>query len=141
MSFRTFKGMLRALPAQAGRAVDRLPRWIFNRHGLNVIDASASLIAAWLAWQLRFDFDVPKNYRVGMQISALVLMVVRPACLWVMGAYRIIWRYFNLGDAITFSLVAIPPTFLMFLLRMGWIHADPKVILPFTVIVLDYGVL
>src|SRR5215472_2822764 len=116
MSFRTFKGMLRELPAQAGRAVDRLPRWIFNRRGLNVIDASASLVAIWLAWQLRFDFDVPANYRAAMSISAVVLMVVRPVCLWFMGAYRIIWRYFNLGDAITFSLAAVPPTFLMFVL-------------------------
>ena len=140
MSFSTFKGMLRALPAQAGRAVDRLPRWIFNRHGVNVIDAFASLIATWLAWQLRFDFDVPENYRMAMRISALVLMVVRPACLWLLGAYRIIWRYFNLGDAITFSLAAIPPTFLMFLLRIGWIKLHPRAILPFTVIVLDYGV-
>ena len=140
MAFRTFKGMLRGLPAQAGRAVDRLPRWIFNRHGLNVIDATASLIATWVAWQLRFDFDVPENYRAAMGISALVLAVVRPLCLWGMGAYRIIWRYFNLGDAITFGLAAIPPTFLMFLLRIGWIHSHPKAILPFTVIVLDYGV-
>jgi FlaA1/EpsC-like NDP-sugar epimerase len=140
MAFCTSKGMLRALPAQAGRAVDRLPRWIFNRHGLNVIDASASLLAIWLAWQLRFDFDVPGNYRVAMRVSALVLMFVRPACLWMMGAYRIIWRYFNLDDAITFALAAIPPTFLMFLLRIGWIRAHPKAILPLTVIVLDYGV-
>src|SRR6516165_5224288 len=140
MAFRTFKGMLRAISAWAGRVVDRLPRLIFNRLGLNVIDASVSLVAAWLAWQLRFDFAVPENYRAAMSISALVLMVVRPACLWLMGAYRIIWRYFNLGDAITFSLAAIPPTFLMFLLRIGWIKLHPRAILPFTVIVLDYGV-
>ena len=140
MSFRTFQGMLRELPAKAGRAVDRLPRWIFNRQGLNVIDASASLIATWLAWQLRFDFDVPENYRAAMRISALVLMIVRPLCLWMLGAYRIIWRYFNLDDAITFGVAAIPPTFLMFLLRIGWIKLNPKAVLPFTVIVLDYGV-
>src|SRR6516162_9716428 len=113
MSVRTYKGMLREVPAQAGRAVDRLPRWIFSRHGLNVIDACASLIATWLAWQLRFDFDVPENYLTAMWISALVLMLVRPGCLWLMGAYRIIWRYFNLGDAITFCVAAIPPTLLM----------------------------
>jgi FlaA1/EpsC-like NDP-sugar epimerase len=132
--------MLRELPAQAGRAVDRLPHWLFNRHGLNLIDACVSLTATWLAWQLRFDFDVPENYLKAMWISALVLMVVRPACLWLMGAYRIIWRYFNLGDAITFCVAALPPTFLMMVLRFSWIHSHPKAVLPFTVIVLDYGV-
>jgi FlaA1/EpsC-like NDP-sugar epimerase len=132
--------MLREVPAQAGRAVDRLPHWIFNRNGLNVIDACASLIATWLAWQLRFDFDVPNNYLTAVRISALVLALVRPACLRLLGAYRIIWRYFNLGDAITFCIAAMPPTFLMILLRFGWIRSHPKAILPFTVIVLDYGV-
>nr|UXE41688.1 UDP-N-acetyl-alpha-D-glucosamine C6 dehydratase [uncultured bacterium] len=140
MTFRTLKGMLRALSAQAGRAIDRLPRWVFNRSGLNIIDACVSLVATWLAWQLRFDFAVSNNYRAAMSVSALVLMVVRPACLWLMGAYRIIWRYFNLGDAITFGLAAAPPTFLMFVLRIAWIHSHPKAILPFTVIVLDYGI-
>src|SRR5215469_18686052 len=140
MSSRRSKSGLRELSARVGCAVDRLPRWIFNRWGLIVVDASVSVIATWLAWQLRFDFDVPRNYLASMRISAVALMVFRPACLWAMGAYRTIWRYFNLGDAITFSLAAIPPTLLMFLLRIGWIHSHPKAILPFTVIVLDYGV-
>ncbi len=97
MSSRVPKAILRDLPAQAGGAVDRLPRWIFNRWGLIVIDASVSMIATWLAWQLRFDFDVPQKYLTSMRISAVAVMVLRPASLWAMGAYRTIWRYFNLG--------------------------------------------
>ena len=140
MSSRVSKRILRELPGQAGRAVDQLPRWIFNRWGLIVIDASVSMIATWLAWQLRFDFDVPRTYLTAMHISAVAVMVFRPACLWAMGAYRTIWRYFNLGDAITFCLAAVPPTLLMLLLRIGWLHSNPKAVLPFTVIFFDYVV-
>jgi FlaA1/EpsC-like NDP-sugar epimerase len=138
MSSRQSKGKLQEIPAQVGRAVDRLPRWIFNRWGLIVVDASVSVLATWLAWQLRFDFDVPHNYLTAMRISALAVMVVRPACLWSMGAYRTIWRYFNLGDAITFCLAAVPPSLLMLLLRIGWLHSNPTAVLPLTVIFFDY---
>lgn len=140
MSSRKPKGILRELPTQVGRALDRLPRWIFNRWVLIVIDASVSLIATWLAWQLRFDFAVPVKYLTSMRISAIAVMLLRPASLWAMGAYRTIWRYFNLGDAITFSLAAVPPTLLMLLLRVGWLHSNPNAVLPFTVILLDYAV-
>jgi FlaA1/EpsC-like NDP-sugar epimerase len=107
---------------------------------LTVIDASVSLIAMWLAWQLRFDFDVPRKYLTAMLISAAAVMVFRPACLWAMGAYRTIWRYFNLSDAITFCLAAVPPTVLMMLLRVVWLHSKPSAVLPFTVIFFDYVV-
>ena len=131
--------MLREFPAYAGRMVDRLPRWVFSRWGLIVVDSSVSVIATWLAWQLRFDFDVPHKYLNAMLVSVLALMVVRPACLWALGAYRTIWRYFNLGDAIIFCSAAAPPTFLMLLLRIGWLRFNPKAVLPLTVIVVDYG--
>ena len=115
MLSRVSRGMLREIPAHAGRMVDRLPRWMFNRGGLIVIDSSVSAIATWLAWELRFDFNVPQKYRAAMLVSVVALMLVRPACLWAMRAYRTIWRYFNLGDAVIFCLAALPPTVLMLL--------------------------
>src|SRR5215471_15698651 len=140
MSSRRSKGILQQLSAKAGSAVDRLPRWVFNRWALTVIDASLSVFATWLAWQLRFDFDVPQKYLSAMGVSAVAMMVLRPASLWAMGAYRTIWRYFNLVDAITFCLAAIPPSLLMFLVRIGWLHSNPTTVLPLTVIFFDYVV-
>src|ERR1019366_3479 len=140
MSSRMWKHILRELSAHAGRAIDRLPRWIFNWWGLIAIDGSLSTVAIWLAWQLRFDFDVPANYQAAVRVSALALMLVRPACLWSLGAYRAIWRYFGLGDAMTLCLAAIPPTVIMLVLRIGWLQSHPVAVLPITVIVVDYGV-
>lgn len=135
-----WKHILRQVSAQAGRAIDRLPSWIFNQCGLIAIDASLSMIAIWLAWQLRFDFDVPAHYQAAVRASAVALLLVRPACLWGLGAYRTIWRYFNMGDAMTLCLAAVPPTIIMLLLRIGWLHSHPLAILPLTVVVVDYGV-
>lgn len=131
---------LRVFCAHAGRALDRLPRWIFNRWGLIAIDGSLSMVAVWLAWQLRFDFAVPANYQAAVRASAVALALIRPASLWILGAYRAIWRYFNLGDAVTLSLAALPPTVIMLLLRIGWLQYHPAAVLPLTVIAVDYGV-
>ena len=140
MSFHVSRRLLRELCGHAGRAIERLPRWIFNRGGLIAIDGSLSMIAIWLAWQLRFDFDVPTNYQAAVRVSAVALLLVRPACLSSLGAYRAIWRYFSLGDALTLCLAAIPPTVIMLLLRIGWLEYHPVAVLPLTVIVVDYGV-
>ena len=59
MSSYVSRRICRSCAAHAGRAIDRLPRWIFNWWGLDCIDGSLSMVAIWLAWQLRFDFDVP----------------------------------------------------------------------------------
>ncbi|MBV8475732.1 MAG: polysaccharide biosynthesis protein [Acidobacteria bacterium] len=133
------KGMFQEFAAQAGRAIGRLPRWVLTKWGLMAIDASLSVIAIWFAWQLRFDFEVPQNYIAAACVSAVAFLIMRPLCLLILGAYRAIWRYFNLGDAVTLCLAAIPPTMLMLLIRIGWRHAHAIAVLPLTVIVLDYG--
>jgi|HubBroStandDraft_6_1064221.scaffolds.fasta_scaffold02792_2 FlaA1/EpsC-like NDP-sugar epimerase len=140
MSFLVSRRTVRELCGHAGRAIDRLPRLLFNRGGLITVDGSLSMIAIWLAWQLRFDFHVPENYQAAVRVSAVALLLVRPACLWMLGAYRAIWRYFNLGDAMTLCLAAIPPTIIMLMLRIGWLQYHPVAVLPLTVIVVDYGV-
>lgn len=140
MSSHMLQPTLREFCGHAGRALDRLPRWIFNRWSLIAIDGWLSMVAIWLAWQLRFDFNVPANYQAAVRVSAVALLLVRPACLWTLGAYRAIWRYFNLGDAVTLCLAAIPPSAIMLLLRIGWLQYHPVVVLPLTVIVVDYGV-
>ena len=126
--------------AQLGRAIERLPRPLFSRWVQIAVDALLAMTSMWLAWQLRFDFNVPLDYRIVMPASALLLAVVRPVCLWAVGAYKSIWRYFNLSDALAIALGAITPTAIMLVLRLGWIHAHPKAVLPYTVITLEYGV-
>ena len=140
MSSHVSGSIWRELSAHAGRAIDCLPRRVFNQWSLIATDASLSMVAISFAWQLRFDFAVPEKYQTAFRISVAALLLVRPTCLWSLGAYRRIWRYFNLGDAVALCLATVPPTLAMLLLRIGWLHWHAIAVLPLTVIVLDYGV-
>ena len=125
---------------RAGRAIDRLPRQFFSRWGQVGIDACLSMLSAWLAYQFRFDFSVPAGHRQVMWLGAISLAVLRPLCLLVAGAYKGIWRHFNLDDGLLFALGAFPPTAVAFLLRLIWPSPIRTAGLPLTVIVADYGV-
>jgi FlaA1/EpsC-like NDP-sugar epimerase len=130
---RPIKSPLRSL----GWAIERLPRFLFRRRVQILIDALLSTLAIWLAYQLRFDFNVPDNHRVVMWTWALLLVFLRPLCLLGMGVYRGTWRYFNFNDALSFTVGALPPTGLMLLLRIGsaaWFGIKA----PLIVIVVDY---
>ena len=139
MSSHVSGSIWRELSAHAGRAIDCLPRRVFNQWSLIATDASLSMVAIWLAWQLRFDFAVPEKFQTAVRMSVAAILLVRPACLWSLGAYRRIWRYFNLSDAVALCLATLPPTIVMLLLRIGWLHSHAIAVLPFTVIFLDYG--
>ena len=126
--------------SRIGRAVDRLPRQFFSRWGQVGIDACLSVISVWLAYQLRFDFAVPAGHKELMWLGALSLAVLRPLCLMLIGAYRGIWRHFNLDDLLLFALGALPPTVIAFLFRLIWPIPIRKAGLPLTVIIVDYGI-
>lgn len=123
-----------------GRAVDRLPRQLFTRWGQVTIDACLSMLSVWLAYQVRFDFAVPAGHRVMLWLGALSFAVLQPLCLTIVGAYRGIWRHFNLDDVVLFALGAIPPTAVVFLVRIIRPTAILRSGLPLSVIVANYGV-
>ena len=75
-----------------------------------------------------------------MWLGAISLAVLRPACLLAAGAYKGIWRHFNLDDGLLFALGAFPPTAVAFLLRLIWPNPIRTAGLPLTVIIADYGV-
>jgi FlaA1/EpsC-like NDP-sugar epimerase len=123
-----------------GRRIDQLPRARFSRWSHLGIDAALSLGSIWLAHELRFDFSVSARQWGVLGLWASLLTGLRPATLWALGEYRGFWRYFNLRDAATFSLAALPPTAFMLGVRLGWSDSHWIVALPKTVILMDYGV-
>ena len=98
------------------------------------------MMSVWLAYQFRFDFSVPAGHRQVMWLGAISLAVLRPLCLLAAGAYKGIWRHFNLDDGLLFALGALPPTAVVFLARLIWPNPIRTAGLPLTVIIADYGV-
>ena len=53
-------------------------------------------LAWWLAFQLRFDFDVPENFRDGLMTVAIVV-AIKLAVFVAFALYRW-WRYVSTRD-------------------------------------------
>ena len=131
--------LLQSALSRLGCAIERLPRPLFSLRGQILIDATVSTVAIWLAYQLRFDFEIPSSQRAILWTWAVLLVFLRPLCLMGMAVYRGTWRYFNFKDAVSFSIGALPVTGLMFLMRVG----SAKVFgikVPLIVIVVDYTI-
>ncbi len=71
-----------------------------NRHRLWQIAADAALIAVawWLAFQLRFDFDVPANFRDGLWWTVAIVVAIKLAVFVAFGFYNRWWRYVSTRD-------------------------------------------
>ena len=71
-----------------------------NRHRLWQLAADAGLIALawWLAFQLRFDFDVPVNFREGLWTTVAIVVAIKLAVFVAFGFYNRWWRYVSTKD-------------------------------------------
>ncbi|MDQ3778817.1 MAG: polysaccharide biosynthesis protein, partial [Actinomycetota bacterium] len=71
-----------------------------NRHRLWQLAADGALIglAWWLAFQLRFDFDVPSNFRDGLWATVAIVVAIKLAVFVAFGFYNRWWRYVSTKD-------------------------------------------
>lgn len=73
-------------------------RWLDNRWVQLLLDLTLAALAWWLAFWLRFNFDMPDEF-VDMMFQTLPLPLVAFACsLVVWGVYRHIWRYTSVAE-------------------------------------------
>ncbi len=71
-----------------------------NRHRLWQLVADAGLIAAawYLAFQLRFDFNVPPTFEEGLLATTLLVVAIKLAVFVALGFYNRWWRYVSTKD-------------------------------------------
>jgi FlaA1/EpsC-like NDP-sugar epimerase len=71
-----------------------------NRHRLWQLVADAGLIAAawFLAFQLRFDFNVPPRFQEGLLATTLLVVAIKLAVFVALGFYNRWWRYVSTKD-------------------------------------------
>jgi FlaA1/EpsC-like NDP-sugar epimerase len=71
-----------------------------NRHRLWQVGADAVLIAvAWLlAFQLRFDFNVPPTFETGLVETTILVVAIKLAVFVAFGFYNRWWRYVSTKD-------------------------------------------
>lgn len=84
-------------------------------------DGIAAVVAWGLAYQLRFNFELPKEYAHEVMQTVLWVALLQLLVFWLFGLYRGIWRYASLHDlrrivlAVSSAAVLIP--FVLWMLR------------------------
>jgi UDP-N-acetylglucosamine 4,6-dehydratase len=118
---------------------DRVPRLLFNRLTQLLLDSGAAALALFLAFELRFDGTVPLRYRSIMWTWLAAIAVLRPVCIWCLGAYASIWRYFNLRDLFQLSLGAALPSLVSLFARIALAKKFPILGIPISIVLIDLG--
>ena len=63
-----------------------------------VMDILLSLVTLYTAYLLRFNFHIPPGYLEHFWLTYGVLTALKVAAMAWRGEYRIVWRFFGLGD-------------------------------------------
>ena len=72
-----------------------------------IATAVCSLVSLWLAFQLRFDFDVPETSRIYSKLSVLAsVLAIKLGFLYVFGFHRLSWRHTGLLSTVRVVLYA-----------------------------------
>ncbi len=118
---------------------NRVPGLLFTRLTQVLLDSSCAGLAFFLAFQLRFDGAVPLRYRSIMLLWLAGLVVLRPLCIWMLGAYASIWRYFNLRDMFSLSLAAALPSTVLLFARIALAKKFRVMAIPISIVLIDLG--
>ena len=118
---------------------NRVPGLLFNRLTQMLLDSGCAGLAFFLAFQLRFDGAVPLRYRSIMLVWLVGIVVLRPMCIWMLGAYASIWRYFNLRDMFSLSLAAALPSTVLLFARIALAKTFRVMAIPISIVLIDLG--
>ena len=94
---------------------------MINPRSLLVVlhDAVSAVLAWYLAYLLRFNFDIPPYYQHGMVSTLGFVLPCEIVSFWLFGLYRGMWRFASLPDlkrilmAVGLGSLAIPTTLYM----------------------------
>jgi FlaA1/EpsC-like NDP-sugar epimerase len=97
-------------------------------------DAVAAVLAWWLAYLLRFNFQIPAGFVETMWSTAVWVVPIQAFAFVMFGLYQGVWRFASMPDlyrilkAIVFSAFAVTAVLVMF---------QPDVIVPRSILLLD----
>ena len=74
-----------------------------------------------------------------MWVWLAAIAVLRPLCIWSLGAYASIWRYFNLRDLFHLSLSAALPSLVSLFARITLAKKFPILGIPISIVLIDLG--
>ena len=97
-------------------------------------DVLAAGLVWWLAYLLRFNFDIPEVYRNDHWYTMLWVVPVQGFVFWLSGLYRGIWRYASVADLRRIFLAVLASTALITLTLLLFRF---KSVVPRSVLIID----
>jgi FlaA1/EpsC-like NDP-sugar epimerase len=99
-----------------------------------IATAVCSVISLWLAFQLRFDFDVPETSKIFSNPSVLAsVLAIKLGFLYVFGFHKLSWRHTGLLSTLRVIFYAITCAMALFILHLFGL----KLAIPRGVILID----
>ena len=93
------------------------------------------LAVFYLAYELRWDFDIPDNYQAQLLSLIIPIVLCKLLMLYSFGQFRTIQSYFGLAD---FGGVLFAMSLLCLLMLGLWLGADPSAAPPRGIILMDF---
>ncbi|MGA8831605.1 MAG: nucleoside-diphosphate sugar epimerase/dehydratase [Desulfomonilaceae bacterium] len=75
--------------------------WIF------IVSATCAAISLWFAYQIRFDFDIPKSHQDFLPLSLLLVISIKECGVYVFSFHTLSWRHTGLRSTIKVILYAL----------------------------------
>ena len=93
--------------------------------------------SVFIAYSLRFDFDIPHNFYTGLFVTIAVLVVIRIALFSGFKIYDISWRHFGFNDTTKLINIVILSTLLL-LFTTYFLRFNFEIIIPRSIIAIEF---
>lgn len=106
-------------------------------------DFLAIIIAWWLAYLFRFNFEIPSHFQASLVENLLWIVPLQASFFYLFRLYRGIWRYASIPDlkrifwAVTLSAVVVP--FVLFMLKLPGVVPRAVIVLAPLLLMLIMG--
>ena len=121
------------------RSISRKIGWMkLNARSIQVlVEAGALIVAFVLAYQLRFDFNIPSSELTNMLSQLTIVVVIQVLALRAFGTHRYIWRYTSTRDARSIAGALCGSAALLLTIRSAHSVFPDAVVVPISIIILD----
>jgi len=99
-------------------------------------DITIIIISTIVAFNLRFDFDIPHVYNTSILLTITLLSVVRVSLFYYFRIYNISWRHFGFKDTTGLIYVTVFSTF--FLLAAAYLFRGSTLVIPRSIIPIEF---
>ncbi|MBS1122390.1 MAG: polysaccharide biosynthesis protein CapD [Deltaproteobacteria bacterium] len=106
----------------------------FRRAAQITLDLAVLSIAYWLAYLIRFEFQIPDSWLTHVIVGWPYVLVVELAALMIVGVPRFSWRYVSIRETVRIAIATGISSLVLVVVRLGLSGSVDLFLLPFGVL-------